>query len=164
MQPLPEVETQPVLEAVFDCNTFFRATIQNRGPAYRCLTLLDSGRYTLYFCRDIIAEINDVLRRPSLRERFPKLTEENVNDLFQKLKRHGVEVTNVPETFRYARDPDNEVYVNLALIVSAQYLVTHDKDLLDLMSHGNEEARSFRHSPGLQIVDPQAFLDALFGV
>lgn len=165
MQPLPEVETQPVLEAVFDCNVFLRATIQSQGPAYRCLSLLDSGRYTLYFCQEIAAEISDVLRRPSLRERFPMLTEENVNDLLQKLKRQGVEITNVPETFRYARDPDDEVYVNLALITSAQYLVTHDKDWLDLMSHGNEEASSFRHRfPGLQIVDPQAFLDALFGI
>jgi putative PIN family toxin of toxin-antitoxin system len=165
MQPLSEVETQPVLEVVFDCNTFLRATIQNHGPAYGCLSLLDSGCYTLYFCREIADEIHDVLRRPSLRERFPRLTEENVNDLLQKLKRHAVEITNVPETFRYARDPDDEVYVNLALITNAQYLVTYDKDLLDLMSRGDEEARSFRHRfPGLQIVDPQAFLNALFAV
>ena len=150
---------------MFDCNTFLRATIQSHGPAYGCLTLLEAGRYTLYTCREIIAEVNDVLRRPSLRERFPKLTEENVNDLLQKLKRHAVEITNVPETFRYARDPDDEVYVNLALISGAQYLVTYDKDLLDLMSRENEEARSFRHRfPGLQIVDPQAFLHALFAV
>lgn len=93
MQPLPEVKTPPVLGAVSDCNTFLRATIQSRGPAYRCLSLLDSGRYTLYFCQEIAAEINDILRRPSLRERLPRLTEENVNDLLQKLKRHAVEIT-----------------------------------------------------------------------
>ena len=160
MQAQPQARLTP--EAVFDCNVFLRATVQSHGPAYTCLSLLGAGLYTLFLCRPIMAELSDVLHRPSLREKFPRLTDENVTNLFQEIERHAVEVINVPETFRYSRDPDDEVYVNLALVTGAQYLVTYDRDLLDLMHSENEESRSFRHRfPALQIVDPQTFLAAL---
>lgn len=162
MPQTADAENEP--EAVFDCNIFFRAAIQNHGFAYRCVLLLETARFTLFYCREILEEINDVLRRPSLRQRFPTLTDENVDALIRKLERHAVKITNVPETFRYSRDPDDEVYVNLALVTDARYLVTYDRDLLDLMVGSSEEAVSFRHRfPGLQIVDPQAFLTALEG-
>ncbi len=149
-------------DAVFDCNVFLRALVQNHGFAYRCVVLLDSARFTLFYCQEILEEINDVLRRPSLRQRFPRLTDENVIALIRSLKRHAVEITNVPETFRYPRDPDDEVYINLALVTNARYLVTYDRDLLDLMVKTNEEGESFRHRfPYLQIIDPQAFLEML---
>ncbi len=157
-----EDEAQSGPDAVFDCNTFFRATINGRDPAAECVIMLGSGRYTLFYCRDILAEINDVLRRPSLRQQFPRLTDENVGRLVWDIERYAILIHNVPETFRYARDPDDEVYINLALITNAQYLVTYDNDLLDLMTGEGEEARTFRHRfPGLRIVDPQAFLEAL---
>ena len=35
--------------------------------------------------------------------------------------------------FTLARDPDDEPYLNLAIAVSADYLVTRDNDMLDLM-------------------------------
>lgn len=147
---------------MFDCNLFFRAAIQNHGYAYRCVLLLDFPRFTLYYSQQILDEINDVLRRPSLRQRFPQLTDENIDDLLQKLEHQAVKITNVPETFRYSRDPDDEIYVNLALVTNARYLVTYDRDLLDLMVKNNEDAISFRHRfPGLKIVDPQAFLEML---
>ena len=162
MQQKIGAKTENVPDAVFDCNVFFRAAIQNHGYAYRCVLLLDAARFTLFYCREIITEINDVLRRPSLRQRFSELTDENVDALLQRLQCQAIEITNVPETFRYPRDPDDEVYVNLALVTHASYLVTYDRDLLDLMVKNNEEAISFRHRfPGLKIVEPQAFLEAL---
>lgn len=157
-----EAEGQSGPDAVFDCNTFLRATINGRGPASECVIMLGSGRYTLFYCRDVLAEINDVLRRPGLRQQFPRLTDENVGRLLRDIERYAILIHNVPETFRYPRDPDDEVYINLALVTNAQHLVTYDNDLLDLMTRDDEEARTFRHRfPGLKIVDPQTFLEAL---
>lgn len=48
--------------------------------------------------------------------------------------------------FSYERDPKDEPYVNLALAAGAKYLVTRDKDLLDLMSEGVSQARTFEGS------------------
>ena len=39
----------------------------------------------------------------------------------------------VPAIFTLIRDPDDEPYLNLAIAVSAEYLVTRDNDMLDLM-------------------------------
>ncbi len=162
MQQMVSAEAESGPDAVFDCNIFLRAAIQNHGYAYRCVLLLDSARFTLFYSREILEEISDVLRRPRLRQRFPRLTDENIDKLLQQLKLHAIEIINVPETFRYPRDPDDEIYVNLALVTHAHYLVTYDRDLLDLMVKENEEAKSFRHRfPSLKIVDPQAFLEML---
>ena len=46
----------------------------------------------------------------------------------------AVVLTEIPKAFTLARDPKDEPYLNLALAAGARYLVTRDKDLLDLMS------------------------------
>ncbi len=104
-----------------------------------------------------------MLSRPELQQNFSLLTEDSKAALLQQLHDHAVLIHNVPETFRYPRDPDDEIYVNLALIVNARYLVTYDNDLLDLMGK-SEAARDFQHRfPHLKIVDPAAFLEAIGG-
>jgi putative PIN family toxin of toxin-antitoxin system len=47
----------------------------------------------------------------------------------------------VPRTLTLPRDPKDEPYLNLALAVGAQYLVSRDKDLLDLMNDGSFRQR-----------------------
>lgn len=68
----------------------------------------------------------------------------------------------MPKQFTYARDPNDEPYVNLALAAGAQYLVTFDQDLLDLMTQATPEGKDFHQRfPGLLILTPVAFLQAL---
>ena len=62
----------------------------------------------------------------------------------------------VPVSFRY-RDPDDEPYLNLAIAVSADYLVTRDNDLLDLMQDSAFRVRF----PSLTILDPVTALRLL---
>jgi predicted nucleic acid-binding protein len=63
-------------------------------------------------------------------------------------------VPDVPKAFTLERDPKDEPYINLAIAAAAQYLVTWDKDLLDLA--GNE---LFRQAyPNLTILDPPTLL------
>jgi len=147
---------------VFDCNFYLRATTRTSGPAYDCLQLLGTSAYTSLISRDVLEEVEEILSRPVLQRKFPALTPERVGELLARIRANAILIHNVPETFRYARDPDDEVYINLALVTDAQYLVTYDNDLLDLMTRDNEEARTFRHRfPSLKIVDPQTFLEAL---
>ena len=57
------------------------------------------------------------------------------------------------------RDPDDEPYLNLALEADAQFLVTRDRDLLDLMRSDTKEGRdSQSRFPDLKIVDPVMFM------
>lgn len=63
----------------------------------------------------------------------------------------------VPRRFQYDRDPGDEFVVNLALEANAEYLITRDRDLLDLM--GDATFREGHRS--LSILDPVDFLREL---
>jgi predicted nucleic acid-binding protein len=71
--------------------------------------------------------------------------------------RQAVMLSDVPHVFTYPRDPDDEPYVDLAVAVGATYLVSRDKDLLELMHDPDFGARF----PRLAILDPVALLRAM---
>ena len=71
---------------------------------------------------------------------------------FLKALRSTAELTDdVPKRFSYPRDIDDEPYLNLAIETEANYLVSRDKDLLDLMTGYDHESmssvRDFVRSP-----------------
>ena len=105
----------------------------------------------------MIAEVKDVLSRPKLRKKLPNLTPERAEAFLQDVASYAVSIDEVPEQYRYERDPKDEPYINLALAAGARYLVSRDKDLLDLMND-----QGFRNTcPGLTVLDPPALLREL---
>jgi predicted nucleic acid-binding protein len=75
----------------------------------------------------------------------------------QNVQSKAVAVDEVPRIYALERDRKDEPYLNLALEVRARYLVSRDRDLLDLMS---DEAFSATY-PELIILDPPSFLQAI---
>src|SRR5262249_50695319 len=129
----PGEEPPPMsIRAVFDCMLFLQAATNDAGPAFACFQLVDDGRLTLCLSPEILAEVRDVLNRPKIRRKFPHLTEDRVEEFLASAQAKGIMLDEVPKEFRYARDPDDEPYINLAIAVGAQYLVSRDSDLLDL--------------------------------
>jgi predicted nucleic acid-binding protein len=51
----------------------------------------------------------------------------------------------VTSQFHFERDPDDEAYLNLAIEAEADFLISGDNDLLDLMISHSDEAKDFRH-------------------
>jgi putative PIN family toxin of toxin-antitoxin system len=145
------------VRAVFDCMLFLQAATNEAGPAFACFQLVEAGEVALHVSPEILAEVRDVLNRPSIRRKFPHLTAERIEEFVTNAETRGVLLDQVPKAFSYARDPDDEPYLNLAIAVDAQYLVSRDKDLLDLMADP-----AFRGQyPGLAIVDPVTYLRTL---
>ena len=143
--------------AVFDCNIFFQATRNESGPAGTALRLLDQGAFSLFVSGAIVEEAKETFNDPRVRAKNARLTDTVVDALFDHLKTKATLVDEIPDTFTYERDPDDAKYINLALAVGAKYLVSRDKDLLDLM-----EDEAFRKNfPNLTILDPVAFLHEL---
>jgi predicted nucleic acid-binding protein len=62
----------------------------------------------------------------------------------------------------YPRDPKDEKYVNLAIVAEADYIVSRDHDLLDLMTDFADEAKEFRqrYRP-LKVIEPTEFLQII---
>lgn len=154
--------SEPSIPVVFDCMLFLQATANRRSPAARALDLLDEGKIELFVSRAILKEVRDVLSRPELRESLPGLTDDSVAALFSRLASKATLVKNVPRVFTYPRDPKDEPYINLAVAAEADYLVSRDSDLLDLMRWDTTEGRDFqRRFHHLKILDPINFLTTL---
>ncbi len=71
-------------------------------------------------------------------------------------------ILDVPRHFLFERDPKDEIYVNLAIAAGGRYLVSWDKDLLDLMEPEREESKAFQSRfPGIIILTPVSLLQKL---
>jgi putative PIN family toxin of toxin-antitoxin system len=133
-----------LVDAVFDCNVFLQAASREKSVAAECLRFVEKGLIRLYLSRDVLVEVEDVLNRPEIRNHFQTLTDEIVESFLLRLQKIAEIIRSVPKEFSYSRDPDDEVYINLAVCVKADYLVSRDKDLLDLMTVYTIEAKEFR--------------------
>lgn len=151
-----------IVKAVFDCNIFLQAVSRETSVSAECLRLVEKGSVRLYLSEDVLNEVEDVLNRPAIRNHFQTLTDEIVEAFLLKLQRNSRIIRQVPNKFTYSRDPDDEIYINLAIEAEAGFIVSRDKDLLDLMSAYTSEAKEFRQRfRPLKIVEPLAFLDEI---
>ncbi len=147
---------------VFDCVVYLQAAARAEGPARACLALAQGGHIRLCLSPPARAEVEDVLNRPALRRKFPALTDEAVARFLEDLDRLAQLVEEVPHVLALPRDPKDEPYLNLALAVQAEYLVTWDNDLLTLMADDSAEGTALRQRlPRLVILTPPAFLQAM---
>ncbi len=144
---------------VADTNMLLQSLLNVAGPAGKCLACFRRGEIDIAVSRDTIKEARDVLSRLSLRAKYPQLTDERVANLLAFLRYRGIYLRTVRSWFDYPRDPDDEPYLNLAIEVEADYLVSRDSDLLDLMKWEQEEGRAFQQRfRFLKIVTPVEFL------
>lgn len=144
---------------VFDCVVFLQGIIKESGPAVTCLERFEQGRFVLAVSPHTLKELREVLSRSKLRKDFPLLTDETAEQLIELLLWKCRFFRNVPKRFELPRDPDDESYLNLAIEADARFLVTRDRDLLDLMRWDTEEGRNFQSRfRELKILDPVAFL------
>lgn len=147
---------------VFDTGVILQAGLRPAGPAGRLMSLLDEDLFTLYASEEGIAEYQDVLTRPSIRTKNPHLTDQLAAALVERIRGCASLCAAAPNHFQYPRDPNDEHILNLAIETKAQYLVSRDNDLLDLMDENRPEGRAFRQRfPHLSILDPVAFLQVI---
>ena len=112
--------------------------------------------------RETLEELREVLSRSSLRRSFPLLTDEKAEHLIELLLLKCRFFRHVTKRIELPRDPDDEPYLNLAIEAGAGFLVTRDRDLLDLMTWDTAEGRNFQaRFRELKIVDPVAFLNEI---
>jgi uncharacterized protein len=129
---------------VFDCNVFVQGIANRNSPARKALRLFFDGAVSLFVSEAILREVRNVLSRPELRRQLPGINDRIVSAFLTKLEARAILIMNVPEEYRYERDPYDEMYINLAIIANASYLVSRDQDFLDLMTTSTDVARQFR--------------------
>ncbi len=81
------------------------------------------------------------------------MASELVSETFGK-----AEIVDSPnQSFKLDRDVADEIFINLAIDHVANYLVSRDRDLLDLM----DDAEFCGRFPDLKIVTPVGFLEVV---
>lgn len=144
---------------VFDCNVLLQAAAREKSVAAKCLNLAESGLVQICVSREVLGEAEDVLNRPEIRAHFTDLSDEIVGAFLKRLEKLSVLVRPVPKKFSYLRDEDDEPYINLAVAAGADFIISRDKDLLDLMTGYTDECKEFRQRfRPLKVIEPAELL------
>lgn len=147
------------LSAVFDCMLYFQAAVSESGPASELLRCAERRDISLFVSREIFQELREVLSRPKTGAKYPFLTPKFVGAFISRVSEFAQFVKAFPPHFSYLRDPKDEKYINLAVEIKADFIVSRDRDLLDLMTDYTNEAKEFRQRfRHLKIVEPVKFL------
>ncbi|MEA2514604.1 MAG: uncharacterized protein QOJ59_4091 [Thermomicrobiales bacterium] len=117
------------MRVVFDTVGFVRGLINPQSRWGRIL-FDHSGTYQLVVSPAIVLEALDVLRRPEVVRLFSTLPGRDPARIVSILQNaEAVEPRQTPEI---SRDPKDDKFLAAALAAGADYLVTEDRDLLDL--------------------------------
>jgi putative PIN family toxin of toxin-antitoxin system len=140
---------------IYDTGIILQATLNPDVPGERALQLAVNGTVHAVVSARLRSEYEDVLTRPTLQTKFPVLRMAGVVEAQLERVDEAVKlVPNPPNQISYPRDPNDTPSLNLALYLNAKYIVTRDRDLLDL-----DASADFRRiCPNTRILDPVAFL------
>ena len=141
--------------AVLDTNLTVSGAITPHGIPNRILRAYERGAFTLVSSRELVAEVEDVLTRPTIQSRYhpdPAI----VRMIVAGLRAAAVRPLPLDALPVHCRDPKDDPFLACALGGNATHLVTGDADLLSLDGHPDLGR--------LRIVTPRAFLAILEGI
>jgi putative PIN family toxin of toxin-antitoxin system len=114
---------------VFDTVVFVRALLNPHSRAGR-LVFDHSNSYHLILSEPTLVELLEVLRRDELRGLFRSLASRDPATIVQIASdAETVEIGGIPQV---SRDPKDDKFLATARAGDAAYLISEDKDLLDL--------------------------------
>ena len=115
------------MRVVIDTNVFVTVLLHGATPK-RVYEAFLRGQFTPVFSPDTLAELLDVLSRPSLQV---LMSSSEVDQFLTLIQRDGLLVHPTTST-QACRDPKDNMFLDCALTGGVRYLVTGDKDLLVL--------------------------------
>lgn len=146
-------------KAVFDTNIFIQAFLNPSGPSGRCFNLARERRTQLFVSEKGLTEIEEVIARPSIRSILPETFAESVERFLAEIKSTAYHATGSVGIFKLDRDPKDELIIELAVGCDADFIISWDKDLLELMTGFDSAGKEFRQRfRGIRIVNPNEFL------
>ncbi|MGH9399314.1 MAG: putative toxin-antitoxin system toxin component, PIN family [Thermoanaerobaculia bacterium] len=138
------------MRAVLDANVLVSGLIRPEGPPGRLLVrFLRDSAFELVASPATLDELRRSLRYPRIR-RYLRLPEEEVDLWVEALGAAALVVEGKVSRRVVAADPADDIYIAAATDGLADYIVSGDRHLLDLVEHG-----------GIRIVTPRAFLSLL---
>ena len=138
------------MRAVLDANVVVSALIRPQGPPGQILVrLLRDSAFELIASPATLDELRRSLRYPRIRKYF-RLPEEELDLWVDALGAVAVVVEGNVSRSVVTADPADDIYIAAAADGLADYIVSGDRHLMDLVEHG-----------GIRIVTPRTFLTLL---
>jgi len=136
------------MKIVVDANVVVSGLIWNGVPGVIIDRVVD-GLDVLFMSGPIVDEICEVFRKPKFRKH-----EKRAISFIAQLRKIGRLVTVSPNysVKDVCRDPDDDKYLECAIVAGADYIISGDRDLLDLKEYG-----------GVKIVNARDYLDIVGG-
>ena len=136
---------------------FFQWAVLPEHRQHRTIKSLYDGQIRLCLSLALLTEVRDVLTRPELATKFPSLTSERVNLVFQEARKLSEWFDNVPKRFSLPLHPKDDHLFDLAIESNASFLVTWETRLLKLQEQSSEHANQLKTlAPKLRIIEPHA--------
>jgi len=136
------------MRAVLDTNVVISATLIRGGNEDKVLRAWQRGAFELVLSPQILDEMARALFYERIRK-FRWMSEDEVLTLHQYLAGESV-LARGKASVKASRDPEDDKFLAAAVEAQADYVVSGDKDLLDLKAY-----------KGARIVTPAQFLTIL---
>jgi putative PIN family toxin of toxin-antitoxin system len=132
-----------VIKVVVDTNVFVSSFFG--GNPRKIVDLWKSGQLTLCFSKPIIDEYVEVLQRIGLKN------ERELRELLSLFAHgfHSIFTAKTPELHLVEEDPDDDKFIECAVSLNADFIISGDKALLSIQDY-----------MGIRIVTPKEFLDS----
>lgn len=133
---------------VLDTVVFVRALINPKSICGKII-FAHSDKYQLILSKPTVEEALEVLKRPEITKKFKSYDQVDFRKIVDTILNEAeiVEFLEVPTA---SRDPKDNKFLATAKHAKAQYLISHDRDLLDL-----------KKFEGIKIIDCFAFVSIL---
>jgi putative PIN family toxin of toxin-antitoxin system len=126
---------------VFDTNIWISGILW-RGDAHRCLLLARTGLVRVVYCDQMLAELCEKLRKAF------GFSGDRIQAVVYDVRRMAEHVEIPDELHVVDADPDDDMFVECAVVGKAQTIVSHDRHLLRLGRYAD-----------VQIVSAAAFIE-----
>lgn len=135
------------MRIVLDASVFVSALISTEGTPAQILGHWRGEEFDLVVSLAMLQELERVLRYPKLQQRYPGLSEGNIQNLLHLFDRQAI-VASPSETLGVIeRDPTDNRYLDCAVAGGANIIVSGDQHLLELGKYQD-----------IQILMPAGFL------
>lgn len=102
--------------------------------------LIEKYKLDVYTSQEQILEIIETIKKPKLSKYLEK---EDINNLIF-LFNYNFKFVEISNDLRYLRDPKDDYLLEVAIISESKYLITGDKDFLDLRNYKDIEFISYK--------------------
>jgi uncharacterized protein len=121
------------IRVVVDTNLWISFLISNKQHSLDSLLFLNKAR--LLFSSELLDEIRTTITKPKLKKYF---SANAMEEMLLSLESY-IEVVDINSSVKICRDPKDNFILSLSKDGEADYLITGDKDLLELRAFGNTQ-------------------------